>query len=214
MSATVIAMEWKPGPVSRVRIIMDGGRTLSVSEAVGASLEIGQVLSDEDIAAIQQRDIEQRYFQRAVRLLSIRPRSEYELIRYFKKHEVPEASQRSILSRLKDQELVDDWAFAAAWVENRNSFRPRGVRALRSELRAKGVPSAAIEASLLGFKEDEAAYHAASKAARRYKDLSYSMFRRRVGAYLSRRGFQFSTIWPVVERVWRETPGGGDESEG
>ena len=44
-----------------------------------------------------------------------------------------------MVDRLEARGLIDDAQFAAYWVEQRQTFRPRGSRALRFELRAKGV---------------------------------------------------------------------------
>ena len=75
----------------------------------------------------------------------------------------------AVVQRMKEHGWIDDHAFAEAWVENRRVFRPRGARALRSELRGKGVTSEAIEAVLEGYDEDAAAYDAGVKAARRWQ---------------------------------------------
>jgi SOS response regulatory protein OraA/RecX len=44
--------------------------------------------------------------------------------------------------------MLDDAAFAAAWVGSRDRARPRSARALRAELRLKGVPADDVEAAL------------------------------------------------------------------
>jgi regulatory protein len=99
---------------------------------------------------------------------------------------------------------VDDAAFASAWVENREAFRPRAVRALRAELRRKGVADEAIGAAVDGIDESEAAYRAAQRFARRSAGLSEDDFQRRVGGQLARRGFNWETIRAAVRRVWAE----------
>jgi SOS response regulatory protein OraA/RecX len=66
---------------------------------------------------------------------------------------------------------------------------------------------------LEGFNDEEAAYNAAQKAARKMKDLSWDLYRQRMAAYLERRGFNYSTINPVIQRVWDEVYDTGNESE-
>jgi regulatory protein len=43
------------------------------------------------------------------------------------------------IARLLDLGVLDDEAFARAWVESRDRARPRGERAIRDELRLKGI---------------------------------------------------------------------------
>jgi regulatory protein len=85
----------------------------------------------------------------AARFLEVRPRSIDEVRRRLR-----EAGYRADLvdgsiERLADLGMLDDEAFARAWVESRDRARPRGERALRSELRRKGV-GGAIVADVLG----------------------------------------------------------------
>jgi SOS response regulatory protein OraA/RecX len=77
-------------------------------------------------------------------------------------------------------------------------FRPRGAWALRSELSAKGVARETITIALQDYDEEEAAQRAAVEGARRYKHLSPDLFRRRLSAYLSRRGFAYQVVTPLV----------------
>jgi len=84
----------------------------------------------------------------AARLLEARPRSVYEVRRRlvdagYRTSLVEEAVERLLLLG-----YLDDDAFARAWVESRDRARPRGARALRAELRRKGVPDDAVEAAL------------------------------------------------------------------
>ena len=52
------------------------------------------------------------------------------------------------IDRLVDLGMLDDEAFAAQWVESRDRARPRGERALRSELAQRGVDRATVDAVL------------------------------------------------------------------
>jgi SOS response regulatory protein OraA/RecX len=55
------------------------------------------------------------------------------------KKDVPEEAAAAVLDRFAEVGLIDDAAFAAAWVSTRQSGRGLARRALASELRAKGV---------------------------------------------------------------------------
>jgi len=198
---------------NRVDIYLDGKRDFLVMKSIAFELKVGQELSEDQIHQIKQKDTEERIFQHALRLISRRPRSERELRDSFRKKRAPSDVQDAVVTRLSEKDLVNDRAFAEAWVENRRTFRPRSSWALQYELRKKGVASDTIRAVLQDFNNEEAAYSAAVKAARKMTDLSWDLFHKRLAAYLGRRGFKYSTISPVIKRVWEETSGTGDESE-
>lgn len=80
----------------------------------------------------------------AARFLEVRPRSVDEVRR-----RLHDAGYRldlvvGAIERLTDLGMLDDEAFARAWVESRDRARPRGERALRSELRRKGVVDSVV----------------------------------------------------------------------
>jgi regulatory protein len=127
---------------------------------------------------------------------------------------VPERVQDKVLDKLSEGEWLDDEAFAHAWVENRTEYRPRGAFALKAELTRKGILAKDIRAALEQFDETDAAQRAAQQAAHKYQHLSKVEFRRRVGAYLQRRGFRLDLIHSAVERSWREAdPNESEDSQ-
>jgi regulatory protein len=122
------------------------------------------------------------------------------------KRGISESLIEETLNRLLSTGLVNDEAFARAWVENRNTFRPRGKPALRMELRRKGL-SEEIVHSILDTQVNEAAlaFEAARKYVRRLSGLEWPEFRQKLSGFLARRGFSYTTLAPVVSEVWEET---------
>ncbi len=57
------------------------------------------------------------------------------------------------IARMLELQMLDDEAFARAWVESRDRARPRGERAIREELHLKGVDRAVID-TVLGDRRD------------------------------------------------------------
>jgi len=114
--------------------------------------------------------------------------------------------------------MLDDGAFARFWVENRQAFRPRGVGALRDELRRKGVDRAVVETLLRdeALTGDEAgrAMMIARGALRKYAATQdRKTFQRRMGGYLQRRGFGFDIIGPIIDTLWAELKDTNDEED-
>ncbi len=189
---------------NRVNVYLDGEFAFGLARIVAAWLKVGQTLSEEKIAALLAQDAEEVAYQRALRFLSLRPRSEAEVRRNLEKHQVSAEVIDQVLARLRRSGLVDDTAFARLWVENRVTFRPRGARALRQELRQRGVPDPIIQQALTDLDEDVLAEQAARKYVHKVSDLSWPEFRRKLGGFLARRGFNYDVIAPVVERLWAE----------
>ena len=116
----------------------------------------------------------------------------------------PAGVVEQVIARLVEQRYLDDVSFAIEWRRQRERRRPRGQSLLRRELQGLGVDREVIQEALDGIDEAENAYRAASAIARRLANNDYGHFRRKVWAYLQRRGFDHSAIRSTVERHWSE----------
>ncbi len=85
----------------------------------------------------------------AARFLEVRPRSVEEVRRRLREAGYRPDLVEGAVDRMTVLGYLDDAAFARSWVESRDRARPRGARALRDELRRKGVAAADIEAALV-----------------------------------------------------------------
>ena len=198
----------------RVSIFIDGEYRLSVSENTAVGLHVGKELSEEDIHQLEEEDEVEKGYQGALRSISRRPHAEQEIRRKMQRRGLSRSVQVSVLTRLRSAGLLDDADFAHIWVENRTTFRPRSALALAIELRQKGISRAEIDSALEGFDEEDAAYQAGQKAAHRWKNASEEEFRKKVGGYLSRRGFSYSIITSVISRLMSEITLLREEREG
>jgi regulatory protein len=99
---------------------------------------------------------------------------------------------------------LDDVAFAKEWREQREKFRPRGAAVIRQELQRLGVDREVIQDALADFDAAANAYQAGSKYAARLPVEDASVFRRKLGGFLHRRGFDGEVLGPTVEQLWRE----------
>jgi regulatory protein len=190
----------------RVNIYLDGEFAFGMAVVVAAWLRVGQELGEEKIATLKSQDELEITYQKALHFLSYRPRSSAEVRQNLSKRGISEALIEETLIRLQTTGLVNDEAFARAWVENRNAFRPRGKPALRMELRRKGLNDEIIQ-SVLDSQGNEAALAltTARKYARRLSGLEWPEFRQKLSGFLARRGFSYTTLAPVVSEVWKET---------
>jgi regulatory protein len=120
-----------------------------------------------------------------------------------------------VVGRLTRAGLLDDREFARYWVENRARFNPRGLRGLRYEMQQKGVSRDIIDEALVTFDVEAAARNTAEAGARRLSRKDPSAFRRKLQAYMARRGFSYAVIKPLIEEMVEERRCEEDiESEG
>src|SRR5438105_2629430 len=110
-----------------------------------------------------------------LRLLTGAPRTRAQLARALARRDVPGEVAERVLGRFADAGLVDDAAFAAAWVESRHEGRGLGRRALASELRSRGVAADVTEAAvgrLTGDQERRTARALVDRRLRTMGDLA------------------------------------------
>jgi regulatory protein len=184
-----------------VNVYVNGRFAFGLAAIVAVQLKVGQALSDGDIARLGGRDEVEKAYERALNFLSYRPRSESEVRRNLRKKGLEEETIEAAVGRLLRAGLLDDAEFARYWVENRRQFNPRGGRALRHELRQRGVPEAIIDEAVMDLDEEGAARTVAQSAAHRYQRLPSRDYRRRMGAYLARRGFSYAEIKPLIDEL-------------
>jgi regulatory protein len=83
-----------------------------------------------------------------LRLLTGQPRTRAELAAALAERNVPADAAETVLARFDEVGLIDDTAFADAWVETRHRGRGLGKRALAHELRRRGVDDEVIQGAL------------------------------------------------------------------
>lgn len=176
---------------------------LSAEELVKSGLEIGQEISEKDIRILRDKETKNKLYERVLRFLSYRPRSEKEVrdyaegkIRSLRAPSFAKASEgkqkiiEEVIGKLKKQGLIDDEEFARWWLEQRSRFRPRGKIALKIELKRKGVSQEIIE-KIINQKFDELVL--AKKAVKKKVKGE-----QKISQYLARRGFSWETIQKLL----------------
>jgi regulatory protein len=202
MANTITAITQQKRNPQRVNIYLDGEFAFPLAKIVAAWLKVGQTLTPEKIEELKGQDSVEAALQREVNFISYRPRSQAEIERNLRKHEVAEDLIPAVIERLKAGHLLDDSDFARRWVEDRAAFKPRGAYALRMELRQKGLPDAIIEQTLQQIDEETLARQAAQRKLRQLKSLDWADFRNKLSAHLARRGFGYQLVAEVCRESW------------
>lgn len=208
MRSTKIVTAIKPRKKgnNRVNLFLDGRFTLSLSASVlgEAGIQTGQSLSQFEVENLEKADLTQAAIERARRYISYRPRSESEVRARLERYGYGDDIVSRTLQSLRNSGLTDDAYFGMFWKENRANFRPCGSRLIVQELRRKGISSEVITEIAEGIDNDAEAYRAGYKKARLLLGADYQVFRRKLGAFLHRRGFDYEVIEFVVDRLWQE----------
>ncbi|HJN41648.1 MAG TPA: RecX family transcriptional regulator [Anaerolineales bacterium] len=202
---TITALKPQKRARHRVNLYLDGEFAFGLALRHAHDLSVGQPLSASEIAHLRSADEVEKAHEKALCFLEHRPRSEAEVRTRLARHGLPQEVAQAVMQRLRAAKLIDDAVFAAFWVENRCTFRPRGRRALRVELRQKGVSDEEIEAVLEDVDEPAGARLAAEKKALRSQGLPAHERHRKLREFLARRGFEYEIINDVIDELMAET---------
>nr|WP_259404787.1 recombination regulator RecX [Microbispora sp. H10830] len=139
-----------------------------------------------------------------LRLLTMAPKTRAQLADALRKRDVPEEAANAVLERFSEVGLIDDEAFAAAWVSSRHTGRGLARRALAQELRRRGVAEETVKDAVGRLDPDEEA-----ETARRLVDRKLAATRgvepqarmRRLVGMLARKGYSPGLAFRVVREA-------------
>ncbi|MDG4808482.1 regulatory protein RecX [Micromonospora sp. WMMD1120] len=126
-----------------------------------------------------------------LRQLAVRPRTRAELAGALAKRGISDEVSAEVLDRYDEVGIIDDAAFARAWVSSRHSGRGLARRALANELRRKGVDGEVATEALGELDEETEAETARALVERKLRTARGepdAVFRRLVGM-LARKGY-------------------------
>ncbi|MEU9486178.1 recombination regulator RecX [Streptomyces decoyicus] len=142
-----------------------------------------------------------------LRLLTGNPRTRKQLGDALRQRGIPEEAAEEVLSRFEEVGLIDDAAFADAWVESRHHGRGLARRALARELRTKGVDSALIDVAvgrLDSEQEESTARELVDRKLRSTRGLDREKRLRRLAGMLARKGYSEGLALRVVKQALEE----------
>lgn len=135
--------------------------------------------------------------------LSIKARSRHELEERLSRRNVPEEVAGRLLDRFEEVGLVDDEAFARAWVEGRQRSRGLARTAIAVELRRKGIADETAKTVLAEVdpgEEEAAARQLVQKKLRSMRALDPQVATRRLVGMLARKGYSPGMAFAVVRQ--------------
>jgi regulatory protein len=155
----------------------------------------------------------ERTFERALRLLSYKPRSLAEMrARLLEKDWAEEAVTDQVVARLQELGYLNDEEFAASFANSRLTAKPLGRTRLRRDLQRKKLSSQTIESALdeaYGQQsEEELIERAINKRVRLKGAPATREESKKLFDYLMRRGFSYDLILRKVREAGKgvDTP--------
>ena len=139
-----------------------------------------------------------------LRRLEDQPRTRAQLAGTLRERGVPDDVAVRVLDRFEEVGLIDDRLFARMWVDSRQAGRGLSARALRSELRHRGVPDDVVAEALAAVgpeQELSAARTLARRKARSVAGLPRATQVRRITGALARKGYGAGLAAQVVREV-------------
>lgn len=186
---------------SRYSVYVDGKYAFSLSDTalLDAKLTVGLEMTGEELKSYKQLSADDKVYGNALRYAAMRLRSRWELESYLQRKQASPALAEQILNKLTKLGMINDLAFAQAWVENRHLLRPTSKRKLQQELRAKRVASdivtQVLQSDEVSDQESLATLVARKRRQTKYQDDLKLM------QYLARQGYGYEDI----KRVLHET---------
>lgn len=179
---------------NRYSVFVEGEYAFSLSESalIESKITSGQELSQKDIEEYKQLSDDNKLYDRALRYISLRPRTTWEIETYLKRKDASPSLVETILNKLSIVGLIDDKKYAQAFVHDRRLLRPSSRRKLINDLRKKHIPSTVIEEAVGTESVDE------SNALRHIIDRKRQQVKYqddlKLMQYLARQGFNYGDI--------------------
>ena len=195
---------------SRYSVAVDGAPLgdLSLDAIERLDIHVGAEVSDRVIAEITRETQALHTYDRAVTLLAAHARASKELERLLVRKGEPVALAKAAVARLTEQGFLDDASFARQFTRTKLAGG-LSRRRMQAELARRGVArdiaDAAIDEVIIDEDVDEAdtCDRVATKKLRSLRGLAPDVQRRRLYAFLARRGYELDDVRAVVDRLVR-----------
>ena len=184
-------------------IFVDGKYTLALSELdlTVFGLRVDQVLTPGLLNELRGAQAKSKSYNFALRYLALRPRSIKEVKDYLttrKDFSIEDAD--TTITRLIEQNYLNDQDFAAMWVRNRLLLKPKSTSVLRLELIKKGIDKDIITEVLSQLDETAKIDSLGELITKKMRQTKYQN-KQKLIEYLSRQGYSYSLVNKTLEEL-------------
>lgn len=139
----------------------------------------------------------EKAYEKALKLLKIRPHSSVEIIRKLALRGFNETEAKSVAQALQSEGLINDAEFARIYLDSLIRFKSFGFYGLVMKLRQRGIEQKAAEELLREFLPIEEELQIAQKLASKERQMDKLKFAQK----LSRKGFRSEVIREVINTL-------------
>jgi len=206
---TITSIEPQKKDKDWFNIFLDGKFAFSLPAVAlaKAGLLVNQEISSDRMDTLVKEGEFSLTFDKVLKFLSFRPRSEFEIKDYLVRKKVGEETTKLVLEKLKVLNFIDDREFVKWWVEQRSGLKPKGARLVKMELKRKGISPELIDEFLSGrTSENETilAEKLALKKWERIKNLSPGEVKRKLFSTLLQKGFSYEVAGKTVDNLLKK----------
>ena len=201
----------------RYNIYLDEEYAFAVDEGILIKFGLmkGKTLEQFDIDEITYEDEIAKAFNKALHFLSFQMRSEYEVKKKLLDAGHGEAVVLEAVRKLESLGFLNDQTYSKALLETKKRTLKKGPRAIRQDLKKKGIDKSLQDEVLETFTEEEQleiAMQLAEKEVRAGSRRTPLQLKQKIQDVLMRKGYSFSIVSDVLERIDLERQ--DDEWEG
>src|SRR6056297_222051 len=191
----------KKNKINRRKLYIDHELFIEIDDVIISELDlyIGKEVTNELLEKIQQKEALTKAKNDAIRFLSYRPRSEWEISNKLKNKKYPIFIIEETIYWLKEKNLINDRQFSLMWIKDRLTNKPLGKLRIRKELYNKGIDSDIIESTVNSFfkkNEDELelAYQLIKRRRNSLRLKNVQLEPQKIIKLLKNRGFSYYVI--------------------
>lgn len=166
------------------------------------SLQVNKSLSDSEMKILQKYETEKVLYAKVNNFISYRIRSEKEVRNRLLKENVTDEQIENIISKYKDQKIIDDFSFAKIFFDNKAKYNNWSIRKIEYELNLKGISREIINSLKFDYidTEYENAKNIINKKIYSWNN-KYDKYKlkNKIYSFLSQKGFSYDIITEIVE---------------
>ncbi len=216
-AGTITALTVQRHQPTRVSVFLDGAYAFGLAQELVREwgLWVGGCLSVEDQVRLRTADQLLAAQATALHYLAARPRTAHEVWQMLRRRGVADQVTAQVIARLQTRGVLDDTAYAHAYLTSRLASRGYGPQRLRRELQQRGIHRALVEEAVQqDLAVEEVLATARAQAAKRWPRLARVpdrvARRQKLWAFLCRRGFPAAIVQQVLTERMEEDVAAGE----
>jgi len=207
--SVITSVEQQKRNKRRYNIYVNESFAFSVHEDVLVKYRLfkGESIDNERLQEVIHAEERQEVYAHAIRYIGRSPRSVKEVRQKLKQKGYEQSLVDLTIERLKNEKYIDDGMFAMQWTEHRIMYQSKGRNWVKQELQQKGVASENIQEAIASLDEETELAYACKLAAKKLPSLKGEPYerKRKLAAFLLRRGYTSSTVSQAVKEVTNES---------